>query len=222
MKFKFALFCTILLSACASVKHNYSPDSVPFSHPEVGSVVEAGLGEKLLDQGRRIEEDVLYVKNEFSASLYLVKPGRFIKVGEDDQYVYYEQDASEGILIYTNAGSSESPSSSIGVNKNNEEICIFRSIDLTICSDEAKYRKDKETRYTENDYRKTLIYSGRVDDKIRMSYREFSHGMARDAFTNDVEYDLSKGRKIGYAGAELKVISATNTLIKYKVISHFD
>jgi len=222
MRFFLLFLVASLLSACASVKHNYSPQSVRFSYPEIGAVVEARLGEPLLDQGRRIEEDVLYVTNEFSPALYVVRPGRFIKIGEDEKYEFYKQDVSEGFSIYTGNGSSASSSASLRINKNNGEACILRSGDLTICSKEAQYRREKEQRFTSSNFRKTLIYSGRVGDKIRLSYREFSNGMARDAFTNEVEYDFSNGSKIGYSSAEIEIISATNTLIKYRVISNFE
>jgi hypothetical protein len=37
-----------------------------------------------------------------------------------------------------------------------------------------------------------------------------------------VEYDLSESKIIGYAGARLEVIKATNTGIEYKVIKNFN
>jgi len=46
--------------------------------------------------------------------------------------------------------------------------------------------------------------------------------MARAAFNTDVEYDLSESAIIGYAGARIEVIDATNTDIKYKIIKNFN
>lgn len=222
MRLLLVLSLSTFLFACASVKYNYSPESVRFSYPEVGSVVEARLGEPLLDQGQRIEEDVLYVTSEFNPARYVVRPGKFIKIGEDEEYEFYKQDVIEGFSIYTGGGSSASSSASLRINKANGDACILRAGDLTICSSDAQYRKEKDHRFTSSNFRKTLIYSGRVGNKIRLSYREFSNGMARNAFTNEVEYDLSRGSEIGYSTAEIEVISATNTLIKYRVISNFE
>ncbi len=42
--------------------------------------------------------------------------------------------------------------------------------------------------------------------------------MARPAFNNNVEYDLSESPIIGYKGAKLEVIEANNQFIKYRVI----
>ncbi|MGR5139977.1 hypothetical protein [Vibrio jasicida] len=46
--------------------------------------------------------------------------------------------------------------------------------------------------------------------------------MARSAFSTEVEYDLGDSNVIGYAGARLEVIKATNTEIVYRVIKNFN
>jgi len=61
-----------------------------------------------------------------------------------------------------------------------------------------------------------------VGNKLKISYREFNNNMARAAFNTDVEYDLSESAIIGYAGARIEVIDATNTDIKYKIIKNFN
>lgn len=60
-----------------------------------------------------------------------------------------------------------------------------------------------------------------MGNKLKISYREFSNDIARAAFSTDVEYDLNESNIIGYAGARLEVIKATNTEITYKVLKHF-
>lgn len=50
---------------------------------------------------------------------------------------------------------------------------------------------------------------------------EFSNKLARAAFSNDVEYDLSQSKIIGYKGAKIEVLNATNENITYRVISNF-
>lgn len=72
-----------------------------------------------------------------------------------------------------------------------------------------------------NSFQQTLIYSGRIGDRITLGYREFSNNMARPAFNNDVEYDLNESKIVGYKGARVEVIKATNQEIKYKVLSNF-
>jgi hypothetical protein len=67
----------------------------------------------------------------------------------------------------------------------------------------------------------TLIYSGRIGNRIKLGYREFSNGYARDAFSNEAEYDISESKQIGYKRALIEVIEASNTQITYKVLRNF-
>jgi len=55
-----------------------------------------------------------------------------------------------------------------------------------------------------------------------VGYREFSNNLARPAFNNTVEYDLTDSKIIGYRGARIEVIEATNEFRKYKVIQNFN
>ena len=41
-------------------------------------------------------------------------------------------------------------------------------------------------------------------------------------FNNEVEYDLGVSDEIAYKGAYLQIMEATNTRIKYKVLSNFN
>ena len=82
-------------------------------------------------------------------------------------------------------------------------------------------KREKETIINSESFRRTLIYTGKVGNKLRMSYREFNNNLARAAFSTDVEYDLSESNIIGYAGAKIEVIKATNNEIEYKVLNNF-
>jgi hypothetical protein len=74
--------------------------------------------------------------------------------------------------------------------------------------------------------RQELIYNGRIGNDIRFVYRELatqSDGGAimRSPFQQDVQYDLSESDVIGFKGARLRVIEASNTKITYEVFKHF-
>ena len=73
-----------------------------------------------------------------------------------------------------------------------------------------------------NNFQQSLLYSGRVGDHIKISYREFSGDMARPAYSNDVEYDLSSSDTVTYKGARLRVLKADNEGITYVLISNFN
>jgi hypothetical protein len=54
---------------------------------------------------------------------------------------------------------------------------------------------------------------------LTLVYREFKDNLARPAFTQELKYDLSQNRIIGYKGARFEVVDAGNTMITYKVLS---
>jgi hypothetical protein len=216
------LSLTLLLTACSSVKYNYTPESTAFSIPELGIEVSSGLGEPLLDQGKATKRDVIYIVQETSLAAYKVKPGKLFKVGSDQNHDYFTQDILSGYSIYEGLLIvTPSIAASLKYNKNNGDYCILRPADIDICG-EIKTRSEMESVITNDSFRRTLIYSGRVGNKLKISYREFNNNMARSAFSSEVEYDLGESHVIGYAGARIKVISATNTEIKYKVIKNFN
>ena len=67
-----------------------------------------------------------------------------------------------------------------------------------------------------------LIYNGRVGNNLKIIYREFSGDMARTAFSQEAQYDLSASNIIAFKGAQLKILNATNESIEYEVLSHFE
>jgi hypothetical protein len=66
-----------------------------------------------------------------------------------------------------------------------------------------------------------MIYSGKSNNFIKFSYREFTDDFIRNSFTTDVSYDLSESNIIGYKNFKAEIIEATNTKLKYKIISSF-
>jgi hypothetical protein len=83
-------------------------------------------------------------------------------------------------------------------------------------------KRTKHLLISDNSFQQTLIYSGKVGNKIRIGYREFSNNLARPPFNNDVDYDLDQSKIIGYKGARIEIIEATNELVRYKVLQNFN
>lgn len=83
---------------------------------------------------------------------------------------------------------------------------------------QARYREATCTALAQNSLRRELIYGGVTGRTISISYREFADNTARPAFTQELKYDLTDGREIGFQGARFEVIEATNTQIRFRVI----
>jgi len=77
----------------------------------------------------------------------------------------------------------------------------------------------KEKIYKEGSIRKELIYNGKTKDNIKLAYREYKDDLARQAFYQDLAYDLSESKVIGFRSMKIEVVEATNTSIKFIVKS---
>lgn len=84
---------------------------------------------------------------------------------------------------------------------------------------EPEQDSTKESRREFKEFRRELIYTGRSGRSISILYREFSDDMARPAFSQQLQYDISQDPVIGYQGARFKILSASNTEVSYEVLS---
>ena len=93
--------------------------------------------------------------------------------------------------------------------------------DTDQCLNQNDWRKSDWIDHTKPFFEQELVYNGRVSDSLRFIYREYSNRMARDAFTQEIQYDLNESPIIGFKGARLEVIEATNRSITYKLLANF-
>jgi len=73
----------------------------------------------------------------------------------------------------------------------------------------------------EPSFKQEFIYNGRYENNLKFVYREFSGDLARAAFTQEVQYDISKESIVGFKNLLIEVIEASNTKIEYRVITTF-
>jgi hypothetical protein len=63
-----------------------------------------------------------------------------------------------------------------------------------------------------------LIYSGKTGNTIRIAYREFGNNLARQAFSQELTYDLSESKIIVFRGTQIEVKEATNSSITFIIL----
>lgn len=66
-----------------------------------------------------------------------------------------------------------------------------------------------------------FIYNGRSGDTVKFLYRELSDSPLRGGLSQEAQYDLKESSIIGFKGLRIEILDATNTKLKYKVISSF-
>lgn len=212
------------LGGCATPIYNYTPRSIDVSEPSIGTVSTVRIGDTMLKQGKYREHDAILLAATASVGLgaYTLHPGYYMKIGEDAQAEFYVPGrADDGGRVEKSAFAD--PWNAIMVKKSGgSNLCVVTVMNLASCTDAPRLDKTRRPVLAQDAFQQTLIYNGKVGAKINVGYREFSNNYARPAFNNNVEYDLSESTRIGYKGAEIEVLEATNQYIKFKMLKNFN
>ncbi|AYO14219.1 hypothetical protein D0812_07270 [Vibrio owensii] len=221
------LFIAATLAGCAGSPTYQRPVPKKFSYPPLEREVTVSLGENLLRQGLSSEVRAIDIYNEVSISLATLMPNKYTQTG------YVGSSKNRAIFEPEDKGHAFSGAFSTAmfvVDEKNKLACLYDPsmglmLEATDCSSldnvTSQGRIYDKNIYDSSAFQQTLIYTGKVDNRIRFTYREFSGSTARMPFTTDVEYDLNESNFISYQGATIEVLKANNRSITYKVISNF-
>lgn len=213
----------LLVAGCARTgqpttkpSYNYSPAIRTVSIPPVDVSQTIFVGDKIMNKAVRKEIDALKTVDAQLDEYSSVRAGVAHKVGEDSKHIWYKQ---IGELIYSHK--FDFSDYSIMVRKSDGAFCKA-SAWREWCYPGIQYEKTTDVIFSDTNFVQTLLYLGSPsENRIKIGYREFSGDMARPAFSNDVEYDLSRGNTVSYKGAAIEVIKATPSELVYKVKINF-
>jgi hypothetical protein len=178
----------------------------------------------MLRQGQFTLHDAIFLHADVDVGVlnpYTLKRGYYLKEGDDEQSEFYRPSRFPGGGAIEKAALADPPKA-VQAFKAHAKLCVVTIFNAYACANPAEFERTKQPVATSNSFQQTLIYSGRVGNKVKAGYREYSNNLARPAFNNDVEYDLAEARIIGYKGARIEVLEATNEYIRYKVIQNFN
>lgn len=216
-----------LVGCVSDIKYNYVPEVTQKSYPDLNVVTTTYIGDDMVRQGNVKTMDVISFPvttqvNKFWNS-YIIDAGDYPKLGEDNKYLFFAAKSVNGNSIVK---SFDIPAAPIGIrvskDSSKNEVCMSFSTGTDFCENHKQFTYKKVSVTNQNGFQQTLIYNGKVGNKINIGYREYNDDMARPAFSNNAEYDLSRSTVIRYKGAVIEVLQATNQHIKYKVISNFN
>lgn len=209
-----------ILSGCTSLKHNGGGvEETLIDYPPIGVETVAYVGDEMLAKGKQTTVDAISLIHSASVGVlagYTFAPGIYTQVGFSQNKIFYTP-TQPGMV---QASALADPYGGMYIDQKNREICGVSTLGGTVCTS-AEFNEIKHTTNDMLSFQQTLLYSGKVGNKINISYREFSNGQARAAFTHDVEYDLNSSKIIGYKGAQLELIEANNNSVRYKVLRNF-
>ncbi len=202
---KILLSCAVavFLAGCGTRSDPILPTE-SYSIPAIGSVATVGIGEHLISRYTGVLTTVaIDIHEELKADGFSLPAGRY----------KYQDDNYTGEWFFSD-----------------KKVHYFfrKKADGLICDDKTmicgrvKHEVVKKLSDSKQDsFQQTIIYNGRIGNKINIGYREFSNNLSRPSFSNNVEYDLDVSRVIGYKGARFEIVNATNTEITYKVLAGF-
>lgn len=214
----------VSLTGCVAPKYNYVPHATNLSAPAIGTTATASVGDNMLSQGILYDRAAIRLDKDVKIGLfgaYTLRHGYYVKTGDNGKMEFYQPSQTpDGGRIDKAALSDPYQSAAAYISSN--KVCVITVFNAYVCEKTDDFVRVTKPMPTDDSFQQTLIYSGKVGQKIKVGYREFSGNVARPAFSNDVDYDLDESRVVGYKGARLEIIEATNDHITYRVIANFN
>lgn len=231
MKISFIVFTLFTFVSCIAFKAirpiPVLPKEAVILAPPLNEVFKVELGESLIQaeignkfQGIIVLQDVLIHKSMPSSFTNKYTKTEQKVIDKNESFKLTSQ--TETYNLYTNKSSRYG----IAITKNENATFLFESNlmnqgTISIVSGNLLIKHSK-TSIPDSDFlRQEFIYNGKLGNGLKFTYREFTDNLARAAFTQDLQYDLSESDTIGFKGMRIKVINAQNTKIEYKVLTYF-
>ena len=216
----------ILVSGCATQKTIIAPSLTIIDMPKLGEERTSELGETLVEKGKVYTYDGVRLENTVSAGdgfilkKFTLQPCSMKANMYDDDRIYYTTDKLE---VYDALLGTHMQIGGLAISKSESKQISFHTNGIAVLtpSPEPILTKVKITDLERPNFRQELIYNGRSGDTLKFLYREYTSEILRAPFSQDVQYDLKDGKTIGFKGARLEIIDATNIKLKYRVLSSF-
>jgi hypothetical protein len=235
--YKSLLISTLIylgLASCATSVNSVSSVKV-FTIPEINAYSTVELGETVLSKGK-----IMYKKGaELSEAITFrlldakvnVKPTKLELTNETKTLLGFKTTNFDDLEFSDILHKKNNNYGIIYANKSDlsvKSVAVFMVNDRPSNKIPAKLEKPvflKEIELVDHakadNFQQEFIYSGKAGNVLKFTYREFTNDMARPAFNQDVQYDLTESNEIGFKGARLLVLNATNTKLEYRLITAF-
>ncbi|MGN6385753.1 MAG: hypothetical protein ACTHMT_05880 [Verrucomicrobiota bacterium] len=218
--------CCFLISGCSTARIT-NPRVYRVDKPPINVDAVAELGDTVLDRGLikaypglRLSDDL--VRRFWNCSIRI--PSGDLKCSyEDTNWLYFE--SPQGLQATFNSGRVSILRGGIAANKKNQRELRFWEINLI----QPGRKIEPIPNFTLlpslepliGSFKQELIYNGRAGDIVKFLYREISNDYLRGPFSQEIQYDLSEGTRIGFKGARIEILSASNEELRYKVLKSF-
>lgn len=210
------LLLTSILISCGVQTKLTTPENFTTNIPELNISNNTEIGITLVSKETGYKYNAVKIMNDKKVKTGFLS--RELKAGE----IYINDSYTSKFNLYRNINE---PTFGIAIPKNGGKQQVFLNNGMGIKLFQIKDIIDFKVTHTpvpkKEYFKQEFIYNGRVGNALKFIYREYIDDIARPAFTQDLQYDLSESKIIGFRGLRIEVITASNTNIEYKVISQF-
>jgi hypothetical protein len=157
----------------------------------------------------------------FLLKKFIQPPGVLVARSEDRWFTYFY---SDNFAVYDALIGTMKQLGGLARLKTNESKFFLFSEGTAITTTPKPQPQVELTRSidkTKRTFKQELIYNGRAGDQVKMLYREFTDDLIRGDFSQEVQYDLREGAEIGFKGARIVIVEATNQKLRYHVARSF-
>jgi hypothetical protein len=209
----------------------YSPSIS--SYPVIGEINTVEVGESLVWKDKQttipavdIEQTIEHPAENLGNKCTLkLLPGRYVEKGKDAFGKFYEGKTGNVLSIGQSITTAEGGIYVTDLDPKKTEIYFLPAASSTPLSYERDcipFKRSFHQERNELSLKKELVYTGISQNVVSILYREFKDDIARPAFSQDLKYDLSEGKIVGYRGARFEIIKATNQGLTYKALKPLD
>jgi hypothetical protein len=220
------LALALSLSGCATTKQTISPNLRIVDLPPLNEERISELGETLVQKGKVYTYEAVRLENTVTAGdgfllkKFTLSPGILKASMRDDERIYYTTDK---LAVYDAILGTSLQSGGLAVNQKDEKDIRFHLNGVAVMrpKPDPVLTKTQVADVDHPSFRQELIYNGRSGDTLKFLYREYTSDLLRAPFSQEIQYDLKDGSTIGFKGARIEVMEATNTKLKYRVVASF-
>ncbi len=207
---------------------HYSPSVSDY--PTIGELNTVEVGESLVWKDKQttipaidIEQVIEHPQKNLAGVTWTLISARYVEKGKDAFGKFYE--APKGKLLIN--GNPYAFGGGIYVTDSapqKTEIYVISGDGRpwSHARDGIPFTKSFYQQRDELSLKKELVYTGISQNVVSILYREFKEDIARPAFSQDLKYDLSESKIVGYRGARFEIIKATNQGLTYKTLKQLD
>jgi hypothetical protein len=242
IKLKYVIVFGVLLSTQNAFAEMYKIveimryESRLIDYPEIGIDTEVEVGEAITSRALVTRKPSIEVTAEISSKVSVfpftypivipINDGLPLAATTENGKLYYKR----GIGTVKNAAGFF-PAIYIPTDQNKPiEICSTTGAagNYALCDVDPSISFGKNIRLSnvnelsEESFKRELIYLGGDANSVQLGYREFKNDYARPAFSQDLKYDISSEKLIGFKGARFEIQKAGNTVLLVKVVKHIN